>query len=229
MQNPPEYVCGVLYEITCTHPDAAEKKYIGQTRSHILNRGVYRVFGAHKRWTQHVTEAKKNAPKRQSWKLNNAIRKYGPEQFKVVELETCKLADADNRERALIALHSTILHGYNIQYGGARGAKNSEESRAKATATLKTWNDQKRSARYKDIAVVQVRLVRLESKGVRVYVDEQTGKCTYTSFFGRHSTLTESAERAVAFAMALVRNDASKIHVPASLKGIVRIEARQDC
>lgn len=224
MDSIPEYVKAIIYTITCTHPASGRKMYVGQTRTHILNHGKYRPFGANKRWAQHVSEARKNAPIRQSWKLNNAIRLYGPESFEVEELGDCDLDMADTFERAFIRLHRSDAEGYNIQKGGRSGAKNSTESRMRIARTLMTQSDRSRLAAYADKDVVRARFVRLEDKGVRVYVVEDGGRTTYTSFFGRHSTLTESAERALAFARALVAGDDTKLHTPVSLIDVIKLD-----
>jgi hypothetical protein len=221
MADIPEYVKGVIYTITCVHPDAGLKRYVGQTRTHILNHNKYRPFGAQKRWGQHVSEAKANAPTRQSWKLNNAIRKYGAEFFEVEELGICDLDVLDRFETVFIQTFDSVTNGYNIQNGGRGKGKNSEESSVKAAITLKERADGARLAKYQGRNVKQVRFIRLENKGVRAYVVEN-GRVTYTSFFGRRSTLEESAGRALAFARSLVGDE--KLHIPDSLLEVIRLD-----
>lgn len=199
--------------------------YVGQTRSHILNHGKYRPFGASKRWAQHVSEANADMPARQSWKLNNAIRKYGASNFEVEVLGDCDLDVLDRFERLFIETHDTVRRGYNIQKGGRSGAKNSEESASLTAATLKTFNDRVRLTKFQDVDAAQVRLIRLGDKGVRAYVVDHTGSRTYTSFYGRRSTLGDSAARALQFARALLNNDDSKLHVPESLSDFIQLNS----
>jgi group I intron endonuclease len=223
MEELPEFVKAVIYVATCLHPDAQNKRYVGQTRTHILNHEVYRPFGAQKRWDQHVSEAKIDSPVRQSWKLNNAIRKYGAETFEVETLGICDLDEIDLFERSFIMAYDSINTGYNIQKGGRSGDKNSEEARAKTAITLKAHNDAERLAKYEGCKVIHVRFCRLEDKGVRVYVHEPD-RVTYTSFYGRRSTMEESAARASAFVRSLVQGDLQKIHVPKSLKEVLKFD-----
>lgn len=206
-----------IYIATCIHPDAGLKRYVGQTRTHVLNHGKYRPFGMHKRWAQHLSEAKVNDTVRQSWKLNNAIRKYGQETFVLELLHVCTLDWADAYEQMFISLFNTVTNGYNIQYGGGSGAKNAEESCAKIATTLEEMNDKMRMAKYADWKVKQVRVVRLEDKGVRVYITSEDGRESYTSFFGRRSTFENASERAIAFINRLTDGDKTKIYVTASL------------
>ena len=63
----PEYVKGQIYLITNT---VNNKKYIGQTRTHMWNHGKYRPFGYIRRFKDHICEATRNIKKNQC--KNNA-------------------------------------------------------------------------------------------------------------------------------------------------------------
>jgi hypothetical protein len=58
------------------------KLYIGQCVSHILNHGKYRTYGYYKRFLGHISESK-SCKKNQCHILNNALRKYEINSFKV--------------------------------------------------------------------------------------------------------------------------------------------------
>src|SRR3954468_44650 len=162
MQNQaiPEHVKVTIYLLTNHHPDARLKRYVGQTRTHVLNHKVYRPFGAKKRWQQHITESQKNDSKRQCWKLNNAIRLYGADSFELEELGDCDLDVADMFERMFISLYDVVRNGYNIQHGGRAGEKNAEESKVKITDTAKANNDKRRAEQYQGKAATELRYIK---------------------------------------------------------------------
>ena len=95
------------------------KIYIGQTK-----------YTSEKRFNQHIYEALNK--KHTSIYLNNAICKYGVENFTLEVLEM-NLDDTqlDEREQEYIKLHNSVApHGYNIQFGGQnKGRQHCEESR----------------------------------------------------------------------------------------------------
>ncbi len=195
----PSFVRGVVYEACCSRPDGSRRFYYGQTRTHILNHGVYRPFGTAKRWRQHLSEAKINNATRQSRKLNNSIRKYGAEAFTVETLWECPLESLDSWERFLIDLCDSVRVGLNLQHGGGAGTKNSEESKAKIAATLRALGDKRRIEKFSDYVCRTVHLEKYQGTGVRVVVN----RGGHTDFYGRRATLAESLERALAFARQL--------------------------
>ena len=73
-----------IYKIVCL---TTKKIYIGQAVSHILNHKKYRPHGMDGRFRCHISEAF-SKKKCQSHYLNNAIRKYGPSDFKLQLLRT---------------------------------------------------------------------------------------------------------------------------------------------
>lgn len=223
MEAPPPFVTAIIYRAKCTHPLASGNGYVGQTRSHVLNHSVYRPFGAEKRWSQHLSEARVNNSTKQSWKLNHAIRKYGDESFEIETLGSCDLDCADLFERLFIETFDTIKNGYNITKGG-RGGPTTEASRLQISKTLTSKNDARRLEKYKDADICHVRLTKLEDKGIRIYVLEACGRETYTSIFGRHTTMAEAVARAKPLTMALAGGDLAKIHVVESLKTLVKFD-----
>jgi group I intron endonuclease len=111
-----EKVTGEIYLITNINEN---KLYVGQTRSHRLNKGKYRPFGSIGRFKDHISEAINNTKKNQCVYLNNAIRKYGTEKFKVELIEKCDISNLDKREQYYIAKYNTLYpKGYNLTLGG---------------------------------------------------------------------------------------------------------------
>jgi hypothetical protein len=95
------------------------KIYVGQAVSHRLNNGKYRYFGYKGRFKDHISEAINNTKKNQSTYLNNAIRKYGKENFDVELIETCETNDSDKKEIYYINEYKSIYpNGYNLTIGG---------------------------------------------------------------------------------------------------------------
>jgi hypothetical protein len=124
-----DQIVGEIYKIVNT---VNNKCYVGQVVSHRLNKNKYRPFGYVGRFSDHVSEAINNTKKKQCTYLNNAIRKYGKEKFKVTLLETCDMDDINDREKHHVAKHKTLYPtGYNLTPGGKtteyKKVKNSEE------------------------------------------------------------------------------------------------------
>lgn len=108
-------VIGEIYKITNT---INNKIYIGQTRSHRLNKDKYRPFGSMGRFKDHVNECyskKKSCCKY----LNSAILKYGEEHFVCEKLTECHVDKLDETEINYISeYNSKYPNGYNLTDGG---------------------------------------------------------------------------------------------------------------
>lgn len=116
-------------EIYLIRNKTSQKGYIGQALKEV---GFTRQkWGAQGRWKSHVTEALKGSKDHCTY-LNNAIRKYGEEDFEITVL--CECADQEEmnqKEDEFIKQYNTMApDGYNLREGGAKG-KASEESRKK--------------------------------------------------------------------------------------------------
>jgi len=110
-----EKVGGEIYKITNT---ITNKCYVGQTRTHRLNRGKYRPFGYLGRFKDHISESRSNKPN-QSKLLNSSIIKHGDEKFTCELITTCKLEELDELERKYIKeYNSKYPNGYNLSDGG---------------------------------------------------------------------------------------------------------------
>lgn len=110
-----------IYLLTNT---ANGKRYVGQT-----------VKTAEARFANHVACARAG----RGYLISKAIRKHGPEAFRVHVIETCDTkARADNLERRWIKLHNAKSreHGYNLTDGGEGtvGHKHTTETIAKMRA-----------------------------------------------------------------------------------------------
>ena len=80
------------------------KCYIGQTRKSV-----------EARFREHVNEANRGA----RFYLQSAIRKYGPENFRVETIATANNIDELNQlEEYYIRKFNTVETGYNLSYGG---------------------------------------------------------------------------------------------------------------
>lgn len=109
-------IVGHIYKITNIKND---KIYVGQAQSHRKNKGMYRVFGYMGRFKDHISEALNNTKTKQCTYLNNAIRKYGKDQFKCELLEICDRSLLDEKEIEYIEKCKSLYpNGYNLTKGG---------------------------------------------------------------------------------------------------------------
>ena len=112
-------VVGEIYKIINVTNNSL---YIGQTRSHHLNRGKYRPFGYIGRFKDHISEATHTSKKSTCKYLNNALLKYGIDNFKCELLITCTLDELDHLEVKFINEFNTKFpNGYNLTNGGQKG------------------------------------------------------------------------------------------------------------
>lgn len=119
--NQKNLIKGHIYKITNLK---TSKIYIGQTRSHRLNKNKYRKFGFNGRFKDHISEAINNTKKNQCTYLNNSIRQYGKENFTVELLEECSISELNNKEIYYIKkLCSLYPKGYNLSIGGKTFSK----------------------------------------------------------------------------------------------------------
>lgn len=119
----------VIYKITSK---TSNKSYIGQTK-----------YTSHKRWLKHVEKAMANREERQCWGINNAIRKYGKDDFVVEDLHECEESELDQLEIQSIELYNTMCpNGYNVAPGGtAKAGPWREESKDKLSNVRRKHKD----------------------------------------------------------------------------------------
>jgi group I intron endonuclease len=108
-------VTGEIYKIT---NNITKKCYIGQTRSHRLNKGKYRPFGFMGRFRDHISKSISNKTNTCRY-LNYSILKYGAANFVCEKICTCPVQELDEKEVMFIQLHnSKYPNGYNLTSGG---------------------------------------------------------------------------------------------------------------
>ena len=115
------YITMELGDIYClTSPSG--KKYIGQALKKLKNG---KNWGYINRWKDHIRDSNtKNCCRL----LNNSIRKYGNENFKVELLKECLVEDLNKYEQEYILQLNTLSpNGYNLTNGGDF-CKQSEET-----------------------------------------------------------------------------------------------------
>jgi group I intron endonuclease len=114
---------GEIYKLTCI---PSNKNYIGKVFSF---RPDGRKRGSSSRWSDHKSEALRlNAPKNTCTYLNNAIRKYGPENFKLEIVHiTADESELPKLEQEYIQMYNSLVpNGYNLTKGG-EGCRASDE------------------------------------------------------------------------------------------------------
>ena len=187
-----------IYKITNLTTD---KIYVGQAVSHILNHKKYRPYGREGRFRCHISEAF-STKKNQSHYLNNAIRKYGVEDFVVELIECCEIKDADERETHYIKeFNSLFPNGYNLKNGG-NVFTHSDESKKRVSNGVINYFKDKKSDRFKDVKHIDDDIDKYikplnkhnEQYGWYVYIDRNKA-----DFGGVHITLEESKKCAIEF------------------------------
>ena len=100
-------------EIYClTSPSG--KKYVGQCVKQ-LSSG--KKWGYIQRWKDHIRDANTKNYCRQ---LNNAINKYGSENFTIEVIKECNIYELNYYEEHYIKLYNTLSpNGYNLTSGGS--------------------------------------------------------------------------------------------------------------
>ena len=125
------------------------KLYVGQAVSHILNHKRYRPYGHEGRFRCHISEAFSNK-KNQSHYLNNAIRKYGVNDFIVELIEYCIISNANDREIHYIKEFNTLYpNGYNLKNGG-NVFTHSDESKKRVSNGVKNYFKGKKYDKFKN-------------------------------------------------------------------------------
>lgn len=205
-------VLGIVYKITNTRNG---KCYVGQTVTHKLNAGRYRPFGEQRRLHQHSSDALCNTKKKQCSYLNNAIRKNGPNVFKVEVLEYCCLEDANDREIALIKDHNTLFpNGYNLTEGGKKGATLPSQ-RVKLMEKTKEQFNEKKLQKYQNIST-KINTNNLDQYVYENYFERYGG--TYYAvkvdgiksiFVGQHISKEELKQQAYDFLKEVARRAAT--------------------
>jgi len=197
IDDPTERYCEIYKIINLT----SGKVYVGQAVSHILNHKRYRPYGHEGRFKCHISEAF-SQKKNQSHYLNNAIRKYGVNEFVVELIEYCELNQADDREIHYIKhFNSLFPNGYNLKNGGNVFTHSEESKRRVSNGVINYFKDKKyerfKNVKYldEDIEKYIKPLNRNNSQyGWYVYIDK-----IKADFGGVHISLEESKKNAIEF------------------------------
>jgi group I intron endonuclease len=198
MDTPNERYCEI-YKITCL---TSGKIYVGQAVSHILNHGRFRPYGRNGRLKCHISEAF-STKKNQSHYLNNAIRKYGVNDFVVDLIECCECHESDKRETHYITeLKSLYPNGYNLKNGGSVFT-HTEESKKRLSNGVYNYFKDKKHQRFQDIKVIIDDDIEKYIKPLNKY-NKQYGWYVYidrkkADFGGIHISLDESKKQAIEF------------------------------
>jgi len=197
LNNSSERYCEI-YKITNI---TTNKLYIGQSVSHILNHKKYRPYGHQGRFRCHISEAF-STKQNQSHFLNNAIRKYGVDDFEVELLECCDTSMADEREIYYIKHYNSLYpSGYNLKNGG-HTFTHSEESKKRLSIGVMNYYKNKKMDKFKNIKYIDDDIEKYirplkkynEQYGWYVYIDR-----IKTDFGGVHISLDESRKNAINF------------------------------
>lgn len=143
------------------------KGYTGQTKKTM-----------EERWREHVAEAFATTPKGCP-KLNEAIRKYGPDSFTLMKLWECEIEDLDDWEIYFVELFESFgPRGYNLTKGGQHSAFNtSTESRQKLSDSHRTNHYDDKEMPYGITKIEGGFRVRVNDKFLRIvnakYTDEE--------------------------------------------------------
>lgn len=177
------------------------KIYVGQAVSHILNHKRYRPYGYEGRFRCHISEAF-STKKNQSHYLNNAIRKYGVNDFTVELIEYCEIDKSDEREIHYIKeFNSLFPNGYNLKNGGNVFTHSNESKKRVSNGVINYFKD-KKYERFKDIKKIDEDIEKYikplkrnnEQYGWYVYIDR-----VKADFGGVHIPLEESKISAIEF------------------------------
>jgi group I intron endonuclease len=189
------------------------KIYIGQCVSHILNHKKYRPYGYIGRFKCHLSEAKSNK-KQQSRILNNALLKYGVDNFNIEIIYRCSENDADKYELEFITKYNSLYpNGYNIKNGGTQ-FKHTEYSRKQLSISGKQYYIDKKLKKTADINILEYdvnKIIRPLNRN-----KEQYGWYLYfrrdlkLDFGGSHTDLKTSKEDAIIFFNKLMLNHSIK-------------------
>lgn len=237
----PDSFCGQIYKATSK---TSGKSYIGQTRSHIIDRMKYREFGYLKRWQTHVTEAY-NPNATQCVALNNAIKLYGESDFTVELIDTCGIEhddidDLNYLETYYIEKYSTTTpNGYNLDKGGDSKIFTEEKRQNISTALKKFYesdenckirakriagqHDAKRLKKYQnrnDITDCDVRYLNYpKEQYIEITINFTINNSEVVMFGrGKHIGFEEACSRAKSFLDQIMKDKPIKIYNTEVLK-----------
>jgi len=221
---------GDIYVITCK---TTNKQYVGQALHTKLNRGKYIEHGMMGRWKDHIWEST-SSKYCQCLALNNAIKKYGHDNFSVVKLENCKnQQELNDKEQFWInKLNSLAPNGYNLSLGGTNRHATiytkqqlsimtkqyfeNEENVKTHSKRIENFFTDKRITFFKDKHIIKASIRNINTSSsspphIRVYVyyndnDSDNIKQTRTNFHYKQTNKDEGLNRARTFVKQLTSN-----------------------
>lgn len=231
----------VRVEIYLARCKTSGKSYVGQTQTHVLNHGKYRLFGYTKRWKAHISEATKDNKDKQCHALNNAIRKYGTNDFDVTLLHTCNMSFGNYFECMYIHEHKSMYPtGYNLTQGGSKHLLTDEARRRISNTVTALWkqpeivklystaqfkkNDIEKVNKFKDKGVKAI-VMKLtyscnhNNHGIRCLVTDANNKTHKIEFIGKHLKIEDSYKRALAVSTEILA-DFSKLTIDDKVKDL---------
>lgn len=204
LDEPTERYCEI-YKITNL---TTGKVYVGQAVSHILNHKRYRPYGREGRFRCHISEAF-STKRNQCHYLNNAIRKYGVDDFVLELIEYCEISDSNDKEIYYIKqLTSLYPYGFNLKNGGGNVFTHSEESKKRVSNGLINYYSDKKFERFKNVKSIDDDIEKYikplnrdnAQYGWYVYIDKKKA-----DFGGTHISLEDSKKKAIEFVL-LIKN-----------------------
>lgn len=168
INKPPDHVMGQIYITTCK---TTSMSYVGQTRSHKFKNNKWSKHGYLYRWNDHLSAAKVNTSGGCTY-LNNAIRKYGKDDWNVILLLECKLDEVDEYEKFHIINQNTLSpNGYNLKGGGKSSNIISDDMRQRISqSNIQYWNNNGNKESYSKICTNTYDLAKIEK--VRLQLDK---------------------------------------------------------
>ena len=202
LDEPTDRYCEI-YKITNL---TSGKVYVGQSVSHILNHTRYRPYGREGRFRCHISEAF-STKKNQCHYLNNAIRKYGVDDFVLELIEYCEISESNDKEIYYIKKFTSLYpYGFNLKNGGGNVFTHSEESKKRVSNGLVNYYSDKKSERFKDVKSIDDDIEKYIKPlnrdkvqyGWYVYIDKKKA-----DFGGTHISLEDSKQKAIEFVLSL--------------------------
>ena len=212
----------VLSEVYLLTNTINNKKYVGQAVTHILNHGKYRRYGSIKRFNSHVSEAY-SKKKNQCYYLNNSIKKYKRENFKITVLCVSSKDNIDYWEDYYIKHYDTLYpKGYNLKSGGQHFIP-TLESRIRVSNGVKKYYYNKKIDKFNNVIITDnldylLKRIRPLNRNKKQYGWYFSYKNKKVDFGGMHISLETSKTDIIDFIKTLYENNATQLVAGNSLE-----------
>ena len=136
---------GIIYKI---QNNINNKCYIGQT-----------IRTLDKRWKEHCNKLS------ECFALNNAIKKYSPENFTIINIQSASDDLLDDLEKKYIIEYNSLSpNGYNLESGGKSNKVMSQESRNKMREKKLGINNPNYGKPRKEVTKLKISIVKTGEK-----------------------------------------------------------------